>query len=109
MAKQVASKTEPKRTRKSKLIPVVSDLESLSRCAARTLCEMARCKSAKLSELTLGDLRSRLEDEFEELREALEEIDLLIEEQGSDTKAIRLDLEPAHLFEKIRSRCAECH
>jgi hypothetical protein len=108
MAKRSAAKAGHKHAKKSKLIPVVSDLESLSRCAARSLCEMARRKESKLSELTLADLRSALQNEFDELREALGELDLLIEEQGSGAKAILLDLEPAETFAVIRSECALC-
>jgi hypothetical protein len=107
MAKPSAAKAEH-HAKKSKLIPVVSDLESLSRCAARSLCEMAHRKESNLSELTLADLRSALRNEFDELREALGELDLLIEEQGSGAKAILLDLEPAETFAAIRSECTRC-
>jgi hypothetical protein len=95
----------PKRVSRRKLIPVVSDLESLSRCASRTLCEMARGSSPHLWSFTLADLRTTLETEFVELEEALEELDLLIVEQGSDTKAVLLDLEPVAVFDKIRAQC----
>jgi len=100
---------EAKHAKKPDLIPVVSDLEALSRCAARTLCELARRKHSKLGEMTLSELRSVLENEFVELEQALEELDLLIAEQGSDSKAILLDLEPARMFAKIREKCLTCH
>ncbi len=48
-------------------------------------------------------------DEFVELEQALEEIDLFIEEQGSDSKAILLELEPAGLLAEIREKCLRCH
>jgi hypothetical protein len=53
----------------------------------------------------LADLRKTLEEEFVELEEALEELDLLIAEQGSDKRAVLLDLEPAAVFARIRARC----
>ncbi len=56
---------------------------------------------------TLGELRAALEGELVELEEALEELDLLIDEQGSDAKAILLDLEPATQFAKIREKCLQ--
>jgi hypothetical protein len=109
MAKKTTATAEAKRTKKQQLIPVVSDLVELSRCAARTLCELARRKPSNLGEMTLAELRTVLEREFVELEQALEQIDLLIEEQGGDSKAIRLDLEPAGLFAKIREKCLPCH
>jgi hypothetical protein len=109
MAKTTMATPEAKRTKKPHLIPVVSDLEALSRCAARTLCELARRKHSKLAEMMLSELRTVLENEFVELQQALEEIDLLIEEQGSGSKAILLDLEPARMFAKIREKCLPCH
>jgi len=93
-----------KRPRKEKLIPVISDLEALHHCAARTLCEMARVRSKELANLTLGELRTALEKELFELEQAIEEIDLLIAEQDADQKALRLDLQ----FSKIRAKCASC-
>jgi len=107
MAKKRSSKSAQRHPRKTYLIPVVSDLEALSRCAARTLCEMAHRRNPNLAELTLGELRTALENELVELDEALEEIDLLIEEQGSDAKAIQLDLEPAQEFARIREKCLQ--
>jgi hypothetical protein len=103
-----STKTAAKRARKELLIPIVSDLEALHRCAARTICEMARRRSKELANLTLGDLRAALEKELLELEQAIEEIDLLIAEQGEDQKALQLDLQPPQLFAKIRARCAAC-
>jgi len=100
--------TARKRPGKEKLIPVISDLEALHQCAARTLCAMARGRSKVLANLTLGDLRTALEKELAELEQALEEIDLLIAEQGEDPKALQLDLQPPQMFARIRARCAAC-
>ncbi|HXY36437.1 MAG TPA: hypothetical protein VEI07_19530 [Planctomycetaceae bacterium] len=104
----MASSAKPtsKRPSRQKLIPIVSDLAALHRCAGRTLCEMARCRSPKLSGLTLAELRTALEQELVELEQAIEEIDLLIAEQGENQRALRLELEPAQRFAKIRARCA---
>jgi hypothetical protein len=102
------AKAATKRPGKEKLIPVISDLEALHHCAARTLCEMARGRSKVLAKLTLGDLRTALEKELLELEQAIEEIDLLIAEQGEDQKALQLDLQPPQIFAKIRARCAAC-
>jgi hypothetical protein len=104
MSRYAAKKIAPKHANRRNLIPVVSDLESLSLCASRTLRAMATHRRSTLPVFTLADLRTAFEDEFVELREAIEELDLLIEEQGRDTKAILLDLEPAEVFEKIRAK-----
>jgi hypothetical protein len=93
---------------RQKLIPVVSDLEALHRCAARTICEMARSQSAKLADLTLAELRAQLEQELIDTEQAIEEIDLLITEQGADQRALRLDLQPASRFSRLRARCGVC-
>jgi len=103
-----SAKATSKHPSRQKLIPIVSDLAALHRCAGRTLCEMARGRSPKLAGLTLADLRTTLEQELVELEQAIEEIDLLIAEQGGAQKALRLDLEPAQHFAKIRARCAAC-
>jgi hypothetical protein len=107
MAKST-TKASSRHEKKSPLIPVVSDLASLSRCAARTISELANRRSPNLATMTLGDLRSALERDLVQLEEAIEEIDLLILEQGKDKKALQLDLKPEHLFAKIRAKCAAC-
>jgi hypothetical protein len=108
MTKRTTTTRAAQRDKKPQLIPVVTDLEALSRCASRTLCELAHRKHSKLAEMTLSELRTVLENEFVELERALEDIDLLIEEQGSDKLAILLDLEPVAVFGKIRDQCLSC-
>lgn len=102
------AKARSKPIDREKLIPIVSDLTALHHCAGRTLCAMATSRSPKLRELTLADLRTELEQELVELEQAIEEVDILIAEQGADQKALRLDLEPSQRFAKIRARCAAC-
>ncbi len=100
----MGTRADSKRTKQTNLVPVTCDFESLSCWAARALCEMARRRDPALADLTLCGLRSILEEELDELREALQELDLLIEERGADQKAILLDLDPKVRFTKLRER-----